>query len=871
MLLLICCAASVIGLHAQTNVVLPYRAAPTVFVPVDSAAAPRRLISLNGEWRATAEEPGFSGTVMIPGAYDFEGVVTFTRTFRLDPSLQNKTMRLQVHGINYLAQIALNDEITGSHEGGYTPFVVELRAERLSFTQDNTLKITVDNRLSPRTTLPAKQRPLGWRNEGGVIREIFLEILPEIHFATLRFAYQLQPAQALIHFSAQLRARRDLPAAQAAGLRATIEVWDSARQNKLAASLPVACDNWSAGRQEVQLSCVLTQPALWAPATPNLYALRAVLAQHDTLVDEVWQETGFRTVEVSGTELRLNGAPLVLHGATWMETYNHHSLLLAVDDLNHVITTAQQLGLNALRVAGHPPHPLLPSLCDRAGLLLLEELPLYYLTEAHFRQSNFLTSAQAQARELIERDRSHPSVLAWGLGALAAPLSTGAQQALAEVAATMRKLDDRPLYTVTLPGWLPLWQRHTDFILLDRFLRRDFTHTIALVKNATQPVIPIFGQWASEALAAGRSSEGASRAAAEELQAEYFARLFETLGRSQENPGYFIATLTDWSGPMPVLAVGPRPPAAAANPPAAAEVDHFLTLDHLRTHPSGLVQAAGQNRLAFKVVQAHNRKDVNPVVVTKQVASGSSGVFQITGILLILILLYFIQRDRRLQDNLRRVFVHPHGFYIDVYENRKVAPFLTVLLGMAESAVLALLFTQVCYAFRHQLIFDHVLDLFVGGPAAKAFLVWLIWNPGWFLLLATTGFFLAGLLLALLLRLLGVFMGSSLTLSQYFTFVFWVSANLLLLAPIAPVFHRLLLMPDFVRPVLFVVACLLLWLAGRAFRVLRVIYMISFLRTALLCLLVFGGLLSALLLYYDQTQALFDYAKYYFAMAKAAG
>jgi len=871
LLSLICCVASVIAVHAQTHSSPPYRAALAAHGPADSSNTTRRLISLNGEWRASAETSGLNATVHIPGAYDFEGVVTFTRTFRLDSTLRHQTMRLLVHGINYLAQIVLNDEIIGSHEGGYTPFAVELREERLSFTQDNTLKIMVDNRLAPHNTLPARQRPLGWRNEGGVIREIFLEILPPLQFAAPSFRYQLEGEQAQISFSAQLRARRDLPAEVRTGLTAVLEVWNLARQNKLASSPPVACDNWSAERNPVLLRCALSRPALWAPATPNLYALRAVLLQGNTVVDEVWQETGFRRFEISGQELRLNGMPLTLRGATWVEAYNQNSVLLAVDDLNRLISAAQQLGLNALRVVGHPPHPLLPALCDRAGLLLLEELPLYYLTDVHFRQPNFLPLALAQARELIERDQAHPSVVAWGVGVLAAPLSPAAQRALAEVVAEMRKLDDRPLYTVTLPGWLSLWQPHVDFFLLDRFLRRDALRTAELMKNAARPVIPIFGHWASEALVASGPEEGKQHAAAQELQAEYFTRVFEALERSREDASYFVATLTDWCGPTPMLTIGPRRPPTSSPPAAAAEIDHFLMLDNLRTYPSGLVAAAGQNRLAFKVVQAHNRKDANPVVITKHFQASSSGVFQIAGILLVLILLYFIQRDRRLQDNLRRVFVHPHGFYIDVYENRKVAPFLTTLLGLAESSVLALLLTQICYVFRQQLVFDHVLDLFVTSAGIKAALIWLIWNPGWFLLVATTVFLLAGLLLAVLLYLLGLFLGSPLTLGQYLTFVFWVSANLLLLAPLSPVFHRLLLLPDFVRPVLFLVAIILLWLLGRAFRAVRVIYLISSLRAALLCLLVFGGMLAALLLYYDQTQALFDYAKYYFEMVKAAG
>jgi hypothetical protein len=53
---------------------------------------------------------------------------------------------------------------------------------------------------------------------------------------------------------------------------------------------------------------------------------------------------------------------------------------------------------------------------------------------------------------------------------------------------------------------------------------------------------------------------------------------------------------------------------------------------------------------------------------------------------------------------LQRVFVHPHGFYVDLNENRKVAPFLTTLLGLMESCIVASLFSGFCYANRESLI-----------------------------------------------------------------------------------------------------------------------------------------------------------------------
>jgi beta-galactosidase/beta-glucuronidase len=76
-----------------------------------------------------------------------------------------------------------------------------------------------------------------------------------------------------------------------------------------------------------------------------------------------------------------------------------------------LLAAVKALGANTIRIIGHPPHPALPAWCDRFGIFLLEELPLYYLTETHFRQPQFAELALLQAREMIFRDLTHPSIL----------------------------------------------------------------------------------------------------------------------------------------------------------------------------------------------------------------------------------------------------------------------------------------------------------------------------------------------------------------------------------------------------------------------------------------------------------------------------
>jgi hypothetical protein len=188
-----------------------------------------------------------------------------------------------------------------------------------------------------------------------------------------------------------------------------------------------------------------------------------------------------------------------------------------------------------------------------------------------------------------------------------------------------------------------------------------------------------------------------------------------------------------------------------------------------------------------------------------------------------------------------------------------------------ESCIVATLLSGFCYAYRENMIFDQFLNLLVADPVWKARAIWLIWHPGWFIAIGTAGLFILGTMAAVFLRILGFFLGRGLPAVQYYTFVFWTSANLLLLGIVAPFFYRLLLYSDFAAPMMFVVIITFLWLAGRYFRGMRVIYTMSILRTAIIFGIIAGGLIVSLVLYYQRNEAIFEYAKYYWQMLNVGG
>jgi hypothetical protein len=868
----------------EQKIAASFKTAPSLWQGYQQRTPLRQRLSLHGRWRVSCMEPKFSGEVELPAAFSFEGQVVLQRAFRLDSSLVNRPLRLVIQGAHYETKVEINGDLVGSHEGGYTPFAIDLPPERLFADKENLLALTISNQLSPLQTLPAKQRPYGWPNEGGVLREIYLETLPDVFIENTQPKYALDQLAVTLNLTTEVRLQKKTATEETANISAILEIWgeqiiisrnrravtETRAFGKLAASAPTPLASHDRLRQTLSLSCQLNQPTLWFPAAPYLYSMRLALLRNNTVIDEWWQPLGFRKIEIADQKLLLNGQPFVVRGVNWIENYGNNSIPLDTTQAIKLLAEVKALGANAIRVAGHPPHSFLPALCDSLGIFLLEELPIYYFTEAHFRQPQFPELASLQAREMIFRDAGHPSVLGWGVSVNSALSSPEAETIVSDFCRALRQLDDRPIYAVTPLDWVSAWAPLVDFLLPDLFEQSQVSDFMQAAANSPKVLFPIIGFWTRDELvsseAAPQTAAGSSNEA-EQRQAEKLDDLLEKFEAMPKFSGYFLHALTDWPASMPVLALGPNlaPVSSGAN-----------TIDDSRTraifsHPAGLIGRDGRRRMAFQVAQAFNRGDRRPLLMAKPLAPVYPQEYPIAGIGIILLTLFYLNRDRRLRDNLQRIFVHPHGFYVDVCENRKVSPFLSTLLGLMESCIAAILLSAFCFANRESMILDQSLNLLIADPVWKARTVWLIWHPGWFVGMVTAGLFALGVAAAIFLRILGFFLGRSLPLMQYYTFVFWTSANLLLLGILAPFFYRLLLYSNFAAPLMFLVMLAFLWLAGRYFRGMRVIYTMSIPRTLIIFGILAGGLIVSIILYYQRHEALFEYVKYYWQMLNMGG
>jgi len=394
------------------------------------ASGARQVTALDDSWRfLRADAAGASATdfddsawaaVRLPhtwngvdgeagGAY-YRGPGWYRRELQLPAT--NLRHFLQFDGAALRAEVWVNGQRAGHHDGGYAAFRIDitrwLRAGR------NQIAVRVDNATAPHVA------PLGgdFTVFGGLYRSVKLLAVPAAHFDLLDdggpgvyvSATDVSAERAQLALRARVRNDGDAPRPLALNLKlrdAAGRVVAQGQQTVQAApgATVVAEQPWT-----------LTQPRLWqGPADPHLYTLTAELRDGAALLDTVTLPVGIRSVQLDPQRgLLLNGRPHAVHGVNLFHT-GRPGQGLAVSDaqIDEDFRILGELGVTGLRFV-HFQHPQRAyDNADRAGLLTWTEIPL---NSAMDEGEAFRANLAQQMRELVKQNQHHPSVFIWGVG-----------------------------------------------------------------------------------------------------------------------------------------------------------------------------------------------------------------------------------------------------------------------------------------------------------------------------------------------------------------------------------------------------------------------------------------------------------------------
>jgi beta-glucuronidase len=223
---------------------------------------------------------------------------------------------------------------------------------------------------------------------------------------------------------------------------------------------------------------------LWSPGDPHLYALAVTLNEGQRATDSYTLDIGIRTVAWRGDQLLLNGQPITLTGFGKHEDFplNGRGLNLPMWIRDHELL--RWVGANSYRTSHYPYAEEAMLLADRLGVLVINEIPAVGLNfeDADELTAQRLTQCRQQLRELIARDKNHPSTIMWCVAnepLAGAPLgaSVPAPKAIEagtrffrQLYAAAHRLDGtRPVTLVGVMGGPPEWLGLFDVVCINRY------------------------------------------------------------------------------------------------------------------------------------------------------------------------------------------------------------------------------------------------------------------------------------------------------------------------------------------------------------------------------------------------------------------
>jgi beta-glucuronidase len=370
-----------------------------------------------------------SETITVPGDWNtqkerlfyYEGTVWYRTLFDLTTSAPANRVFLHFGAVNYRADIYLNGKKLGQHIGGFTPFSFEVTG--LIKERRNSLVVKVDNK---RTKEGVPTLNTDWWNYGGITRDVKIVETPSAYIAD--HVLQLDAKDGSV-----ITGHVTLSGKDVSQKNITVEI------PELSVKSAVRTD--SSGT--VVFSLRAKNIIRWSPSTPKLYTV-TVSSGSDRITDRI----GFRSVRTSGAAILLNDRPLFLRGISIHEE-SPFTLGRAhtPDDARTLLSRAKELGCNFVRLAHYPHNEHMVRMADSMGILVWEEIPVYWTID--WMNPGTYRNAEDQLSAMIMRDRNRASVIIWSM-ANETPVSDARNSFLGRLAARARAMDGTRLISAAL-------------------------------------------------------------------------------------------------------------------------------------------------------------------------------------------------------------------------------------------------------------------------------------------------------------------------------------------------------------------------------------------------------------------------------------
>ncbi|MBN1779865.1 DUF4982 domain-containing protein [bacterium] len=364
-----------------------------------------RTLDVPHDWSIELENdkdaPGGGNVGFFPA-----GTGWYRKSFDMPKLHAEKKVSIEFDGIYMNSEVWINDVYLGKHPYGYTSFSYDLSG--LLKKKDNVIAVRVDN---------SKQPNSRWYTGSGIYRHVRLIETDKMHIVKWGVFYYtewIENERAALHLETTVLNDNSYQV-QDVVIRNAVLNRDGEETAFTVMPVSINAKSRYTARQDITIDT----PRLWSPESPNLYTLQSTILVNGKETDCVFTSLGIRTLEYDVNKgFLLNGEQVKMKGVNLHHDGGAVGAAVPERVWERRLEILKEGGCNAIRTAHNPPAPEFLDLCDKLGLLVMDEAFDEWMEgkRDYTYKCYFNDWFEPDLKAMVYRDRNHPSVVMWSVG-----------------------------------------------------------------------------------------------------------------------------------------------------------------------------------------------------------------------------------------------------------------------------------------------------------------------------------------------------------------------------------------------------------------------------------------------------------------------
>jgi beta-galactosidase len=819
---------------------------PYLLSEVDSSffglSPTRYIVHLNENWYVYTDiETAQKVKVTVPSIFSGENSLFYENVFNLtSEQITDYEIDLNFLGLNYSAEIVLNELLIFKHPGGEFPFLLKLDPNNL-LIGENKLVVKVFYQRDSEATIPLKQSFMFPNTTGGITRDVYLHFSPNSGITSTNFEYKFNSTKSLVNveFNVEVRMSDELlelkdEEEKSIEKNLLFEFWAEGDTSSIYSSdRPLRFrDNTESETYKFRIRDFQN----WTIESPHKYTAKIKLLHGEKVIDEIEQKLPIYETEEPNGKKTFTKNELNFKGTTYIYSDELFINLVEYKRLKTDLEFIKKSGFNFIRFSKELPHPYALELCEKLGLYALIEIPLNSLPEAIAEETSMTKRAENYLKYIINSYKNYNAVAAIGVGSSYLPDSEIHKSFISNLSEIVKNNSDKFTFA-SFVGFPQDTIKGLDFYGVELYLNNIEDLEAKFEESAIS--IGKENLFISEATypAYNGASNGYLNENTFEAQAKYFDELIKFI-TEKNYKGFFINTFADYNGNFPSFYSG-------------YSENSFYMIGLTGTD-------RGTNRLSYKSVSSRIKNADKVTIPIGTTSNDSPILFILAGLGLSLFSGLLINSNKKFRQDASRALLRPYNFFADIRDHRILSGFHASVLMFVLAGAHSLLITNLLYFWRTNILFEKLLISF-GEIWIIKLIGHLAWNPYEAIIYLFIISLTALILVTVIIKISSLFITTKVYYSNVFFVVVWSSLPLALLLPLEMVLYRVLEANNANLYIYIFLLLYALWVLQRVMKGIYVIFDVTPAKVYMYSFLIIVFTIGGILLYFHISESSFYY------------